>query len=157
MRWRTFLGRLAASGAVLVSAGGCFSSVPEAPQTLSSLRQGAVHSRLVEIEIPKSRYLTALSRGNSLAGIRIVQVYRRESMPSGGLPEYRLFDIDPLSPYALLGLKTADILLATNDYLIYNPEAFRLAVGQLHRESEAWIDLVRDGEPIQLRYRFTEG
>lgn len=114
-----------------------------------------VNRDTVELTVARQDFQAAVERTQHDDRLRIVPVFRRERA-GGGIPEYRLFDVGQGTPYGLLGLQTADILVAANDYLIYDPEGFRKYVKLLGRESVVSIEVIRGGRSMLLRSTFSE-
>ena len=96
-----------------------------------------------------------MERVQSADRLRLVPVFRRETA-GGGIPEYRLFDVGQDTPYGLLGLQTADVLVAANEYLIYDPDGFRKYIKLLGAESAVSLEVIRGGRSMLLRTTFSE-
>lgn len=83
--------------------------------------------------------------------IRIVTIFKRSSNP---YPEYHLFNIWPHSPYAALGLRDGDILVAANDWVVFNSDKFKQYISLLRNEDDATIEIRRRGRPMLYKYTF---
>jgi type II secretory pathway component PulC len=142
-------------GVAIFLSGCSMSSAPSATK-ISEYRGGEPTNReTIERAVMRRDFQAAVERSQGADRLRLVPVFRRETA-GGGIPEYRLFDVGANTPYALLGLQTADILVAANDYLIYEPEGFRRYVRLLGGESAVTLEVVRSGKPTLLRTTFTE-
>ena len=128
----------------------------QAERRLSSLKSGAVPAREVRAEVSRSRLQSALEQPGAVNAIRLVSTFRRAEASPSGAPEYRLFDIQPDSPYALLGLRNADVLIGVNDYAVTNPQGFRQFVQAVVREPGVTFALRREERPFTLAVAFTD-
>ena len=135
---------------------GCWGAAPPSPTKITEFRPVPETRETLERTVARGEYAAAVDRSKAADRLRIVPVFRRETAGSGALPEYRLFDVGANTPYAFLGLETADILVAANDYVIYEPEGFRRYVKLLGGEKEVSIEVVRGGKPTLLRTTFAE-
>jgi hypothetical protein len=135
---------------------GCsFSQAPSATK-ISDVRAVAPTNReTVQRTVARRDFQAAVDRSVAGDRLRLVPVFRRETA-GGGIPEYRLFDVGSGTPYALLGLQTADILIAANDYLVYEPEGFRKYVKLLGAESTVSLEVVRSGKATLLVTTLTD-
>jgi len=138
---------------------GCSSMAPSDEgmgRRLSAIRPGAVPPREVRTEISRSQLQAALERAGAANSIRLVSTFRRAEASPSGAPEYRLFDIQPGSPYALLGLKNADVLIGVNDFAITNPRGFPQFMQAVIREPGVTFALRREERPFTLAVSFTD-
>ena len=98
-------------------------------KNLSAVRfseQGGVGTQRVEdVQVSRKKFQSALTQGAGVNDVRLVEIFRREGQP---FPQYHLFDIRKGGPYELLKLEDGDILLAANDYVVYEPTGFRTYV-----------------------------
>jgi hypothetical protein len=106
-------------------------------------------SKAVEISVKREELINRLKNG-SVNKIRVISTYSRSSEQSNSYPRYRLFDIDPTGPYALLGLRDADILIAAHDYVVFDPRSFSTYVTLLTNEDRTSIQILRGGEALVL-------
>lgn len=112
-------------------------------------------ARVISIQVPRAEYAAAVRNIDMLRRLRLVEVVASEEVGRSIFPEYRLFNIEPKGPYALLGLVEGDILVSANDYVLNDPERFRRYVQVLMRESgETFIEIRRQGEELILRFVF---
>ena len=123
---------------------------------LSTLRPGAVPAREVRAEVSRARLQSSLEKAGAVNAIRLVSTFRRAEASPSGAPEYRLFDIQPESPYAILGLRNADVLIGVNDYAVTNPQGFRQFVQAVVREPGVTFALRREERPFTLAVSFTD-
>jgi len=142
--------------ALSVGLGGCSGANRPSPVKIDELRQAPVSRETVELAVPRREFAAAVDRTKANDRLRLVPVFRRESGGRGMLPEYRLFDVGRDTPYALIGLATADILVAADEYLVYEPEGFRRYVKLLGNEKSVSIEVVRDGRPLLLKTTFID-
>ncbi len=140
----------------LLGCSGMQSSEEGVGRRLSTIRPGAVPPREVRAEVSRAQLQAALERAGAANAIRLVSTFRRAEASPSGAPEYRLFDIQPGSPYALLGLKNADVLIGVNDFAITNPRGFPQFMQAVIRESGVTFALRREERPFTLAVSFTE-
>ena len=76
------------------------------------------HTREVVVHLDESKLLRILQHPNANQ-VRVV-----ETLSNGGPPSHRLFDIQRGGVFDLLKLKNADVLLAVNDYIVYDAQRF---------------------------------
>jgi type II secretory pathway component PulC len=141
---------------VLVGVGGCSGTKRPSPVKITDYRAAPASRETVELSVSRREFVASVDRTKANDRLRLVPVFRRESGGRAALPEYRLFDVGRDSPYALIGLSTADILVAADDYLVYEPEGFRRYVKLLGNEKAVSVEVVRDGRPILLRTTFID-
>lgn len=144
--------------AVLVLGGlvGCSGTKGPSPAKLSELRATPSSRETIERSVPRAAFVAAVDRVKGSDRLRLVPVFRREGAGRATTPEYRLFDVGRDSPYALLGLATADVLLAVDDYVVYQPEGFRSYVSLLGGSASVSLEVVRDGRPLLIRTVFVD-
>lgn len=135
---------------------GCSMSPAPSATKISEFRTTSpVNRETIELTVARRDFQAAVERTQAADRLRIVPVFRRETA-GGGIPEYRLFEVGNDTPYGLLGLQTADVLVAANEYLIYDPEGFRRYVKLLGAEEVVSIEVVRAGKSMLLRTTFSE-
>lgn len=122
---------------------------------LSELAAVGQPHRESSVSINRKDYLEALGKRGLLRRVRIVEVFAKAE-DSGKVPEYRFFDIHPESAYALLGLANADILMAADDYVVFDPDQFRAYVEVVAKQPGGFIQVRRAGEVLVLRFRFVD-
>ena len=149
---------LAISIVLIASVSGCAlhrnrSGVGSGGMTLTQLRGGpAQNLRVVEKTIPRNQLAAAIDLPHTINTFRLVQVFNGSADTT--MPEYRLFDVKPGSLLELLGLQTADIVVGANDYPIDLPSKFGIYLSMLRNENGAQIEIVREGDPLLLKYNF---
>lgn len=109
-------------------------------------------AKVVEISIKREELINRLKNG-AVNKIRVIDTYSRSSEQSNSYPRYRLFDIEPTGPYALLGLRDADILIAAHDYVVFDPRSFPTYVTLLTNEEQTNIQILRGGEALVLKIK----
>lgn len=107
-------------------------------------------------EIVVSRVDLKLALGNELktAQIRAVEVFQSSSGVPQQFPNFRLFDIQDGSVYALLGLKNADILVAINERAVVASHVIGQVVRLLPNEKSVTFEVIRSGKSTLLKVRF---
>jgi type II secretory pathway component PulC len=135
--------------AVVVSA--CASTGIREPKFIDDIRPVPPPLKVVHYSIQRKDFQDALTRQGDNA-IRLVPVFDSVSVKESF--SYRLFDVHENSAYALLGLKTSDVVIAADRYLIKRPEQFPAFIGLLTAQDEATIEIRRGGEGRLFKYRF---
>lgn len=130
---------------------GCGPSAPLQPRFIDDIRPIPPALKEVSYAIQRRDLESALEREGE-APPRLVPVFA--SVSSRESYEYRIFDLRPGSPYALLGLQNSDIIVAANRYLIKRPEQFYQFVQLLRAENDGSIEIRRGGEGKLLKYSF---
>lgn len=130
---------------------GCSEVAPRPPKFIDDIRPIPPALKEVSFAIQRRDLEGALEREGE-APPRLVPVYASVSARESF--EYRIFDLKPSSPYALLGLQNSDIIVAANRYLIRRPEQFYSFVQLLRGENEASIEIRRGGEGKLFKYSF---
>jgi hypothetical protein len=110
-------------------------------------------SRTLNREVALADFKTSLGTGRGVHGARFIEVFRSE----GGPPEWRIFDVHPGDPYGLIGVEDGDILVAANDWMIFDPQRFRAYVELLPSGFDASIFLRRAGILIELQPEMAGG
>lgn len=108
-----------------------------------------------EKAIDRTELVEKLRTGGSRNTVRLVEVFRRGTPPP--YPEHRFFDVQPGSVYALLGLESADILVAADGYVVKDPETFWAYLNLLPKLESGSIEINRLGAPILLKYTIKNG
>lgn len=126
------------------------------PVEISALRPKPIEQQTVQRQIPRTELLQALQQGEVINSPRIVQIFFRSGETDLSFPVYRLFEVHPKSAYALLGLQAADVIVAANNYIIFNQQQFRNYIRALPQQSEGSIEIKRAGQPLLLTYRITD-
>lgn len=130
---------------------GCGPAAAPQPKFIDDIRPIPPALKEVSFAIQRRDFEGALEREGE-APPRLVPVFA--SVSSRESYEYRIFDLKPDSPYALLGLQNSDIIVAANRYLIKRPEQFYQFVQLLRGENDASIEIRRGGEGKLLKYSF---
>ena len=124
---------------------------------ISSIRPTPANIEVQELQVKRADLQAALRRDDLVRRIRLVEIFTTAAAGvQTALPEYRLFDIYPGSVYALLGLRSADVLVSANDRILVNASVFIDYIRLLANESEAQIEIRRVGRPVLLKYRFVD-
>lgn len=111
--------------------------------------------RTIQVEVDREQYREALAQEGSMNDARLVQVFHRGEADTE-LKEYRLLDIRPGSVYDLLKLKQADILIATDGYVVPVASVFWNYLQLISRFEKASIEIRRGGTPILYEYIFID-
>ncbi len=119
---------------------------------LSSVQPEPEDIKVVPSLIQRDTYAKSLEEKKLLYRLRTVPVYKRGSTMEGAIPEYRLFELAPESPYTLLGLKTGDILMSADDWVIYDPRRFVAYVELLAQLNQGEIRIKRNGQEMLFKY-----
>lgn len=135
---------------------GCAGTESPKPVLLSQVRPVADNLERVTLSIRKADLKAAIERGEAVNTIRMIRLFRRGGPGPYQFPEYRLFDIQAGSVFTLLGLQNADVLVALNDYVLYDPTKFPVYVRLLQNETDAQIEIRRGEQPVLLQYQFLE-
>ena len=122
---------------------------------LSDLRAVQPNLKTIKKEIKRSEIQAALDRVGE-NNIRIVQVHFGPNSGNVELPQYRLFDISERGIYNLIGLRTADILVAASDYVVFEPNQFRAFVQLLKGMNEATIEIRRAKVPTLIDLKIVD-
>ena len=121
--------------------------------TLTELRGGpAQNIKVVEKTIPRAQLSAAIDLPHSINTFRLVQVFNGSG--DTAMPEYRLFDVRQGGLLELLGLQSADIIVGANDHPIDLPSKFGVYLSMLRNEKDAQIEIVREGDPLLMKYIF---
>lgn len=111
--------------------------------------------RTIQVEVDRAQYREVLAQEGSVNDARLVQVFHRGEAETE-LKEYRLLDIRPGSVYDLLQLKQADILIATDGYVVPVANVFWNYLQLISRFEKASIEIRRGGTPILYEYVFID-
>ena len=151
---RSSLGKFVKSAFIVVILSSC-QKTPKFPTMLSSVKPRPATIETVQVEVPRAVYQEALKEQHYLRQLRIIPIVVGASEGTA-IPEYRLFDVKPGGAPYLLGLRTADILVAANDFIIYEAERFKGYLYLLAGEKEANIEIRRGSNPMLFQYKFTD-
>ncbi|MCO6430221.1 MAG: hypothetical protein J5J00_05120 [Deltaproteobacteria bacterium] len=133
-------------------AGGCHKRAA-LPTEIAKIRGVPPNIKTVEMTISRQTYRDTLKQPDKLTRMRVIPLVARAEEASA-VPEYRLFSIYEGSPAELLGLQNADVLVAANGFIIYEPAKFKAYLALLQNESQATIEVRRSGQPLLLKYTF---
>lgn len=125
------------------------------PTVLSSVRPRVSNIETIQLEISRKEYAEILKDQTSIRRLRVIPIVVG-GKNEGVIPEYRLFDVMPSGAPYKLGLRSTDILVAANDFIIYEPEKFKAYLMLLAREKEATIEIRRGANPMLFRYKFVD-
>jgi len=103
-------------------------------------------------DLSKAKLERMLKSSPELNRIRMVEVFRK----GGVVPEYRLFEINQKGVYSYLGLEDRDVLVAADDFIIYDRNGFPKFVYLLPGEKQASILVRREDREIMYRYTISE-
>ncbi len=122
---------------------------------ITDVRPAVPGTKVIKIELPREKYRKALQEGGNRNNARLVEVFSRGDTTQSP-PEYRLFDVSRGSVYDLIGLKTADVIIAADGYVIPSPIAFwqYLALGASLPSIS--VEIRRDGRPLIMECTLTE-
>lgn len=127
---------------------------------IDSLRSSdaAQQAKVIELPVSRKALRVAVDRGARANRIRFVEIFKGARDGGGnGIPEYRMFDIAPGSIYDLVGLKTADSLVAAHGMVVYDTSRFaEYVVKFLPQLPDASIEITRADERILLKYRLID-
>jgi type II secretory pathway component PulC len=107
--------------------------------------------KVTNFTIQRRDVQTALTRTTENR-LRMVPVF--QSTAPGRAVEHRLFDLNSKSVYALLGLQSADIIVAADGFLVKRPDQFMIFTQLLQGQDQAPIEIRRNGEARLLKYAF---
>ena len=139
----------------LISFVGCSATKPPKPTALAAVRPEVDGITVEERVVSRAAYLHALQSVKNSDSVRIVEIFQKAAAESQSiLKEYRLFDVNDNSAYALLGLRTADILVGAHGFVISSPLAFRTYLIALAQEQSSFIEIRRAGMPLMLKFQF---
>jgi type II secretory pathway component PulC len=126
-------------------------TAPESKSPLSQVRSAPANMEEQNVTVSRDEYQRALQSRNLVEAIRLVPTLRSDGST---LPEWRLFSIQPGSPYALLGLRNSDVLVSAEDYAIYDAYRFPLYIKLLESRPSGTIEIRREEQPILLQVKF---
>jgi hypothetical protein len=137
---------------VILGFNGC-AKQPPTPLTYSKLLGGPAQNVEKRV-ISKAKLLDLSMRGGSFNELRLVQIFRRGTTEA--FPEYRVFEVRKSGIYDYIGLQSGDVLLAANDYPIFDPDGFRLFTTRYLAEmKKSSINIVREGVAILIELEIT--
>lgn len=148
--------QIALSLATLPISIGCTTPQPPQPKLISEVRPAGLPIPTVERHIDRTTLLTSLADKSSIDHIRLIPIQKGASLREGEIPEYRVFGVRPDSAYALLGLENTDILVAADDFIIYDPRTFPLYVTLLANQTQAKLEIRRGSQGLVVKSLFGE-
>lgn len=123
---------------------------------LSQIRGEDTAAKSYRVKMSRKVIERALEHG-SVEDIRIVRIQRSmQSLAQIDVPEYRIFSLRERGPYRTLGLKNGDVLVAVEDYIVFDPWRFKRYVQMLPSQESAQIQIRRYGRPVILNYTFVD-
>jgi membrane-associated protease RseP (regulator of RpoE activity) len=140
-------------GCISSGCGQIFQKTPSSSPNLvevASYNQEVESAQVLSRTISRADLRKAISHGKTARVVELL--YGRDSSP--GYKQYRLFGVDKESPYALLGLENADIIVAANGYVLNSPDKLPKFIGLLPGEQTATLDVRRSGRAIRFSYTF---
>lgn len=105
------------------------------------------------MKISRAEYTKALQNQKALQRLRMVPLLRSAKFATG-IPEYRLFDVEPGSAADVLGLKNSDVLIAVDDFILYDSQKFKSYLMLLQNEQSSNLEVQRESKPILFKYVF---
>ncbi len=136
---------------VLVLSGCVFSSGDEFSPSTQLADYGVLGPPPTKVSkiLDREVLVKAIASTAASSKLRLIEtLYRKgEGTP---FPEYRIFGVEPGSAYQLLGLQNADVLIAANGYVLFDPRKFQIFVRLLENEDHATLHVRRGGSPILL-------
>lgn len=146
---------------ILVAAviGGCSASSINGntgPVAIDVVRPPPIERQALKQRVSRKALLVALQKGELVNSPRIVEIFFRSGETDLAIPMYRLFEVHPESVYSLLGLQAADVILAANNFVIFNQQQFRNYVRALPQQEQASIEIKRAGQPLLLTYEIVD-
>ena len=118
-------------------------------------RPASVLAEVVPMEISMQVYKEHLNRGSDLNRARLIEIFSR-NQTNETYQEFRFFDIQKGSVYWLLGMRTGDVLLSANEFVVPNAQTFWQYLNLLQFEEQAQIEILRSGKPFLFKYQFVE-
>jgi type II secretory pathway component PulC len=131
---------------------GC-NRTPKLPTDINAVRKAPSNLKKVNVFVSRETYKNALEQQENVSSVRLVPILLANGAQTAA-PEYRMFGIVTDSPAAMLGLQNTDVLIAANDYIIYEPEKFKAYLNLLAAEKEAALEIRRAGIPMKLQVQF---
>jgi len=142
---------------VLCLASGCSSTrrTPGNAVAVASVRAPIPGTKTVPMKLSKKQYIEALGQGGGIDTARIVEIFHREHFERN-LPEYRFFEVQRGSVYTLLGLQTADVLVAANGFVVPSAGRFKQYLLLMQQLEDASIEVRRGGRHLVFQYEFID-
>ncbi|NLF25129.1 MAG: hypothetical protein GX589_05655 [Deltaproteobacteria bacterium] len=122
---------------------------------LSSVRPQNYAVKTVEMKIPQSKYLAVIEQGGEKNTARLVPVFS-SGADWENFPEYRLMDVKPGSVYELLGLRSLDVLIAADDYVVPSSQAFWQFLLLARQFKQFTVEVRRNEVPMLFKYELTQ-
>ncbi len=124
------------------------------PVKLDSLR-GAPPPGMKQIEkiVDRKAYSKLIQTEGDLNSARLVEVFNRNK-EGAGPQEFRILDVQRGSAYEFIGLQNADVIVATDGYVVPDQSMFWNYMLLIQSFEEAKIELRRDNNPTMLRVIF---
>ena len=112
------------------------------------LPDGSISATEVPQQISREKLVASWNKAPRVNALRMVEIYDRGQL----LPRHRLFDIRSGSVYELIVLKERDIVIAADDFLIYDAGKFIAYVQLMTQLPEAKILIEREGAELAMKY-----
>lgn len=149
-RFVTLLSAFLLLGALLLLSG-CALFQPSVDKDSKGVRYSesiSIDPSLVEEKtLDREEYNEAFASPNAINKARLIQVFSRRP----GAPEYRVFDVRQGDPFYQLGLREGDVLLAANDFLIFDIDRFRAFVNLARAANATELLVRRKGKVVLLK------
>ena len=130
---------------------GFYDSKPEGAVLVNQIRGAEPNDlEIQEIEFSSASLKEAVANPGT-ARMRLVQITRAGGAQS--LPEYRIFDVKPMSAPYLIGIRDADILVAAHGYAVFSPQQFGKYLGVLPYQDNGSIEIRREGKPMLFKIK----
>ncbi len=140
----------------LLPLAGCAPTLAPSPVLISSIRPELPNTKTIELSVSRKEFDQAWGLHELNSKARLIEVFHSGQGSTDGIPEYRVFGVYPKSVYFLLGLRNADVLIGAQGYLIKSSVAFQRYLSVVSREAESQLDIMRDGAPLVLKFRFVD-
>lgn len=127
---------------------------PSGAVLIASLRGGDPKELEIQRVTFSSKELAQAAAHPETSSVRLVRLTRPGSS-EGAPPEFRLFNVRENSAPYLIGLRSADILVAAHGYVVYTPQQFGNYLRLLPKEQSGSIEVNREGRPIRFDITIT--
>lgn len=131
------------------------SEEPKGSVLIANMRGGDPKELEIERVTFTRKDLAQAAAHPETAKVRLVRLTRPGSS-DGAPPEFRLFDVHENSAPYIIGLRSADILVAAHGYVVYTPQQFGSYLRLLPKENTGSIEVNREGRPIRFEITIVE-
>lgn len=128
-------------------------AAPKGAVLIDSRRKTPVDRQTVVIHVRYDDIKKAQSN-TELNKMRVIPIVLSVAQSNGSAaPEYRLFfDNKKGGLFNLLGLQNADVLIAANGYVVFNPNQFLRYLASLPFNDGTFIEIIRNEKSLLLQY-----